>query len=175
MPEQVLQDGIFGFAELTLDKAGRLVIPVEFFDRLKGREPMRVLLDPQGRCLELWTEARFQDLVARLARLAPTLPPETVSVMMTEYLGYSLQVQIDNAYRLTIPKRFREFLGEDEVVLIGAGEALQIWSRSAFRAGQKERRALLAREAPKLAHAILGVPSPDGLAGAMAAAAEADA
>ncbi len=158
--DQALREGLFGFAEVTLDKAGRFVIPVEFFERLKGREPMRILMDPQDRCLELRTEARFQDLVARLTRLAPSLPPETVSVMMTEYLGYSLQVQIDNAYRLTIPKRFREFLAEDELVLIGTGEALQIWSRSAFRAGQKERRALLAREAPRLAHAILGVPWP---------------
>ncbi len=161
MSQQTLVDGIFGFAEVTLDKAGRFVIPVEFFERLKGREPMRMLVDPQDRCLELRTEARFQDLVARLTRLAPTLPPEVVFVMMTEYLGYSLQVQIDSAYRLTIPKRFREFLGEEELVLIGAGEALQIWARSTFRAGQKERRRVLAENAAALTHAILGV-TPEG-------------
>lgn len=157
MAEKTLQDGIFGFAEATLDKAGRFIIPVEFIDKLKAREPMRMLVDPQDRFLELRTEAHFQDLVARLARLASTLPAETVSVMMTEYLGYSLQVQVDNAYRLTIPKRFREFLGDEELVLIGAGEALQIWSRSAFRANQKERRKILAQSAPVLIHAIFGI------------------
>ncbi len=178
MPGQPLQDGIFGFAEVTLDKAGRFVIPVEFFERLKGREPMRILVDPQDRCLELRTEGRFQELVARLARLAPTLPPETVSVMMTEYLGYSLQVQIDNAYRLTIPKRFRELLGDDEIVLIGAGEALQIWSRTAFRASQKDRRRVLSQSVPALTHAILGVMPDEGATGeavAGAGAVETDA
>ena len=151
------EDALYGYAEVTLDKAGRFVVPVEFFERLKGREPMRMLVDPQGRCLELRTETRFNELVARLARLAPSLPPETVSVMMGEYLGYSIQVQIDNAYRLTIPKKFRELLDGEELVLLGIGEALQIWSRAAFRAAQKERRALLARECPRLMHALLGV------------------
>lgn len=173
MTSHPLQEGIFGYAEVTLDKAGRFVIPVEFYERLKGREPMRILVDPRDRCLELRTEALFQELVGRLARLAPTLPPEVASVMMTEYLGYSLQVQIDNAYRLTIPKRFREMLEEDELVLIGIGEALQIWSRTAFKAGQKERRRILAEGAPVLMHAILGFPPEAPRVGAAPTEAEA--
>lgn len=157
MPITTLSEGIFGFAEVTLDKAGRFVVPVEFFERLKGREQMRMLVDPLGRSLELWTEARFKEMVKRLAVALASLPGQAAEAILTEYLGYSLQVQIDNAYRLTIPKKFREILGEDEIVLVGVGECLKIWPKSRYRQGQEERRKVAASHLPSVAHAIYGL------------------
>lgn len=151
---------IFGYYEASVDKAGRFVMPADLYEAIGGRSPQRLLVAADGKCLELWPEGAFADLVMRLTRLAATLPPETASLIMTEYLGYSLEVQCDNAYRLTIPKKFRDFLGEDELVLIGIGEAVQIWSRSVYYAEKEERRRRLAAAAPKIAHAVLGLGSP---------------
>lgn len=150
---------VFGFAEVTLDRAGRYMMPADINDSMGGRKTLlRVNVELQGRFLELRTEDNFNQLVQRIKELAPELPPDTLSALMTDYLGYSLTVQIDNHYRLTIPKKLRELLGEDELILVGVGDALQIWGRSAFKKGQPERRASLKRDVPGLAHAVYGIP-----------------
>ncbi|NOZ00973.1 MAG: hypothetical protein GXP54_03685, partial [Deltaproteobacteria bacterium] len=119
---------------------------------------LRINVELQGRYLELRTEKNFNKLVKRIKALAPSLPADTLSALMTDYLGYSLTVQIDNHYRLTIPKKLRALLGEDELILIGVGEALQIWGRSKFFENQPERRAALRKDIKGLAHAVYGIP-----------------
>ena len=159
MSDESKDDQVFGFAEVTLDRSGRYMTPADINDAMGGRKAvLRVNVELQGRYLELRTEKNFNKLVQHIKELAPSLPPDTLSALMTDYLGYSLTVQIDNHYRLTIPKKLRELLGEDELILVGVGEALQIWGRSAFKKGQPERRAALKRDVKGLAHAVYGIP-----------------
>ena len=149
---------IYGFAEVTLDKSSRFLIQAEFFERLKARTPMRMTVDPQGRCLEVRTEEMFMALATRIRAAARGLSADAVQALMIEYLGYSVEVQADNAYRLTIPKKMRDAIGEEtELVLVGVGDAVQIWTRSAFRASQHERRIAILRELPRVVNAVYGI------------------
>jgi len=149
---------VFGFAEATLDKAGRYMMPADIFTAMGGRKPMRITVELQGRYLELRTEKNFNNLVERIREMAPDLPSGTVEALMMDYLGYSLTVQVDSHFRLTVPKKLREVLGEDNLILVGVGDALQIWGRTAFMEGRPERRAALSGDVPGLTHAIYGLP-----------------
>lgn len=155
-------DDLFGYAEATLDKVGRFMMPSEFYDRMKDRGRMRMTVDPCGNFLELRTEAKFKALVNRVLASVSNLSPDVAQSVLIEYLGYSMEVQFDTSYRLTIPKRFRdEILGEEsELVLIGSGDALLIWAKSVFKATQKARRERLGSEYPALLRAIYGIPQP---------------
>jgi len=156
-------ESVFGYAEVTLDKAGRFLIPAEFYEQMKGRAPMRMTVDLQGRCLEVRTEEAFAGLVERIKSAARRLSPEAVSALMIEYLGFSVQVQVDNAYRLTIPKKMRETLDNGaELVLVGVGESLQIWSRASFKNSQKARREVLVKEMSKVVNAVYGLGDGNG-------------
>ncbi len=162
MDPTAVSGGVFGYAEVTLDKAGRFLIPAEFFEQMKGRAPMRMTVELEGNCLEVRTEEAFASLAQRIRSAARRLSPEAISALMIEYLGYSVQVQVDNAFRLTVPKKMREtFQDESELVLVGVGEALQIWSRKAFRATQEKRREVLRKEMSRVVNAVYGLGETD--------------
>ena len=89
------------------------------------------------------------------------LDPEAGFYLLSHYAGFSMKVEPDRAYRLTIPKRFRAFLKGDELTLVGVGNLIQIWDRETFTAGLTEARKVLAESAERLVGAVYGFAGRD--------------
>ena len=149
---------LFGYTEAKMDlQTGRFQIPLELYDKL-GERKLRMTVDPLGRFLELRTEAKFQDLAIRIQESGDTLEPETIAALMTEYLAFSTEVQIDNILRLVVPKMMRDPLeGSTELALVAVGDALRVWSLKKYKASEAERREPLKRDYAKIVGLTLGL------------------
>ena len=156
------RDMLFGYAEASLDvKPGRFAIPANLFAKMGGETRFRMTADPCERFLELRSEKAFLALAERVTAAAPGLPPETAADLITEYIAFSAEVQVDNALRLVVPKGMREVLGDDtELALVAVGDALRVWSLAKYREARKSRRTRLAEDYPKFVNVILGFPAP---------------
>ena len=153
---------LFGYAEASLDpKTGRFSIPANLFAKLGGETHLRMTVDPLGRFLEVRSDRSFRALVDRVVAAAAGLPPETAAALMTDYLGFSAEVQIDNVLRLVVPKTLREPLGDEvDLALVAVGDALRIWALGRYRKTVAQRRALLARDYGRYVNVVLGLPGP---------------
>ena len=151
------ENGLFGIADGKMDpNTGRISIPNEM--RSLATQTVRITVDPRGRFLEVRLIPAFADLARRIREVAATLAPDEAEALLTDYLGFSAEGQVDGSLRLVVPKKIREFLGgENEVVLAGAGDCLQVWPASKYAATRDDRRTALARAHGQAAHAILGL------------------
>ena len=151
---------LFGYTEAKMDlQTGRFQLPLELYDKLGGIRKLRMTVDPLGRFLELRSESKFQDLATRIQESADTLEPETIAALLTEYLAFSTEVQIDNVLRLVVPKMMRDPLdGSTELALVAVGDALRVWSLKKYKATEAERREPLKRDYAKFVGLTLGLP-----------------
>lgn len=148
---------LFGTSDGSLDaKSGRITIPSDMTDLRTAN--VRITADPLRRYLEIRTREAFEALVRRIETVAATLPSDAAEALLTDYLGFSGESQVDASWRLVLPKRLREILGgETDLVLCGAGDCLQVWPVGLWQQEQENRQAALKREYHRIAHAILGV------------------
>lgn len=149
---------MFGYAEVSLDtKTWRFAIPINLFTKL-GSDKLRMTLDPLGQFLELRSEKKFAELADRIIKATTNLPPETAAALITDYLGFSCEVQVDNVLRVVVPKMMRDCLeGDTELSLIAVGDAVRIWSRRKYKASEEARRDLLKRDYGKYIGVLLGL------------------
>lgn len=139
---------LYGVADVTLDKAGRFLVPAQFTDNLLGGSALQVTLELAGRYLELWPVDEFKAMVDRL-REEP-MDPRTGSYVFSHYVGFSIRVEIDRANRLTVPKRFRSYLQSDELTLVGVGKLIQVWDRETYTRHMEDAREILENAAREL-------------------------
>jgi len=151
------RNGQFGYGEATYDpKTGRFTLPAVVFAKL-GETRLRLTIDPLGRFIELRSDASFLALADRVRAAAPHLPPETAAALLTDYLGFSAEVTVDNIMRLVVPKGMRDALADDaDLALVAVGDAVRVWSQRRFREAQAEQRRQLAAEYSKFAGVLLG-------------------
>ena len=152
--------GIYGFAEVSVDRAGRFNLPSDMVSGLGTDTSLRVNVSPDRSHLEIRTKDNFEKFAGHLMEEAARLGPEVLQAAAINYLGFSLKVQIDSANRITIPKKFREIVGGSEVVLVGVGDTLQVWNRDDFIKTDARRREVLEANMPALLNAVYGVSLP---------------
>jgi len=134
---------LFGTYEGRVDLAsGRLSLPSDF-ESLKFTK-VWVGIEPWGRYLHLRLPATLeplQDGVFKKANGAES--PEKLS-WLAFYLGEFWPTQVDNSFRLVIPKKAREVLkGDPEVVIVGIGHELQIWPRGEWERFREQARQII--------------------------------
>lgn len=155
-----INDDLFGMYEATMDnKAGRFIVPADVHGRLTKN--VRLTVDPLDRYIEVRSEQKFSELVDRITAAEPNLPVEVVASLRMDYLGFSAEGQIDGSLRLVVPKRMRDILkDEDDLVLIGAKDHLQVWPASTYRTSRATRIRDLAGQFPLVQSLILGIQRP---------------
>jgi len=112
----------------NLDEKGRLTIPAKFRDALAEGAFLTQGFD---RNLRLITEADFEVMSEKINRLSMTDP----SIRQLRRLIFSTasEVQLDRIGRTLIPQFLRDFAGlENEAIIVGVGEAIEIWSPAAW-------------------------------------------
>ena len=112
----------------NLDDKGRLTIPAKFRDALSEGAYLTQGFD---RNLRLITEADFEAMAAQINRLSMTDP--AIRQLRRLIFATASEVQLDRIGRTLVPQFLREFAGlENEAVIVGVGEAIEIWSPEAW-------------------------------------------
>jgi MraZ protein len=128
-----------GTFDHTLDAKNRLTVPARYRAALADGVVLAMPVDLKP-CVGVW---RPEDYETYTARALAELPP--LSSRLTElerfFYGSSHDAELDAAGRIMVPS----FLGEHasltkEVVVVGAGDRMELWDRSAW---SEHRTALL--------------------------------
>ncbi|MDP8257425.1 MAG: division/cell wall cluster transcriptional repressor MraZ [Candidatus Alcyoniella australis] len=128
----------------TLDPKGRTSIPVSFREILSQNNFDRIVLTNDQKAEEQvlvgYTPDRWDELVQKLER-QPQFD-ENVEMFKLYYISGAQEVSIDRQGRILVPPSLREATGLDkEIVIIGAGDTIQIWSKEAWQeVSQKARK-----------------------------------
>lgn len=112
----------------NLDEKGRLTIPAKFRDPLTNGAFLTQGFD---RNLRLLTQADFETMAAQINRLSMTDP--AIRQLRRLIFATASEVHLDRIGRTLVPQFLREFAGlENEVIIVGVGEAIEIWSPDAW-------------------------------------------
>jgi len=121
-----------GHAHRSLDDKGRLILPPEFRDAIRGELPDAVMVltiyekNVIGITPEQWTllEAELESIKAPSRALQ--------NIIRKLNLGYT-EVTVGKQGRIAIPAHLRKSGKLDkDVVVMGAGKRFEIWSAEAF-------------------------------------------
>lgn len=118
-----------GTFDYSLDQKNRLTVPSKFRAALAEGAVLAKGIDP---CVEVWPTTGFEKrMEVALAGRNP-LARDTRR-LATFFSGNSHDVGLDSAGRVALPPFLVEYggLGKD-VVVIGAGDHLQVWDRRAW-------------------------------------------
>ncbi|MDX1933580.1 MAG: division/cell wall cluster transcriptional repressor MraZ [Capsulimonadales bacterium] len=131
----------------SVDDKGRVIIPLRFRNELGNTFIITKGLD---KCLFVFREDDFVEMEKKL-QAQPALDRHTI--LLQRWLSAeALETQVDNQGRVAIPGNLREFAGiVEEVVIVGAGSRIEIWSRAgwdAFNASLSDE--LIARSAAEV-------------------------
>ena len=111
-----------------LDEKGRVIMPLKFRNALGNSF---VITKGVGPCLSVYKEADFDKIEADLNK-QPSLDPHVLR-MKRLLCGPAVDTDTDNQGRVALPGNLRQWAGIDtEVVVVGMGEKIEIWSRTGW-------------------------------------------
>jgi len=142
-----------GNYSVKLDEKGRFILPARLRDAFTDGLYITI---SQEHCLAVYTSAGFQELAERVRRAPSTvLQVRKYQRMM---LGRAFENVPDKQGRTVIPSSLRTWAGLDkDLVIVGAGDRLEIWDEAEWDAFLAEEEA----EFADLDRDILGAISPD--------------
>ncbi|MDF2156839.1 division/cell wall cluster transcriptional repressor MraZ [Algoriphagus sp. CAU 1675] len=114
--------------ECKLDPKGRLVLP----SKIKGAIPEAngttlMLRMAEDKCLALYPMVEFKKLENQIKALSINNPEQRM--LQRTFFITSVEVELDNAGRLLIPKLYQSYAGlEKDVVVVGMGSRIEIWN-----------------------------------------------
>lgn len=150
-----------GHYEHTIDAKHRLAIPADIrarWDALSDGTSF-FAVPWVGGIIRLYTEADFHQR-AGAAPLTLT-PDEDEAELQATLFGLSRRLELDGAGRIRIPEDLLELTGlATDVVLVGAGDRLEIRDRAAWSASKSERLAKLPELMRRISARRASPPSP---------------
>ena len=109
----------------TVDTKGRLIVPSKFREQL-GDE--FVVTKGMDGCLFVYANDDWNAFEQKLTSL-PLINKEARKFARF-FLAGAAQVEVDKQGRILLPTNLRQFAGlEKDVVLVGVGSRIEIWSR----------------------------------------------
>ena len=116
----------------TVDDKGRVVIPVKFKKEL-GLE--FIITAGYDNTLMLMSQKEWERFIDRFNNA----PPSKVRKIKRFFWGNMFEVTTDKQGRMQIPVQLREKIGiESDVVLVGGGDMVEIWTPERWEAEQAE-------------------------------------
>ena len=118
----------------TIDAKGRLIIPSKFRDQL-GEE--FVVTKGMDGCLFVYANEDWTAFEQKLTSL-PLINKEARKFARF-FLAGAAQVELDKQGRILLPSNLREFAAlEKDIVLVGVGTRIEIWSKEAWETISEE-------------------------------------
>lgn len=143
----------------TTDDKGRVIIPLRFRTELGATF---IITRGLGPCLSVYRENDYRAIEEHLMTQESFDP----SVQAMKYLLFAAatDTSVDNQGRVAIPANLRDWAKiEEEVVIAGMGEKIEIWARSgwdALNASLTRDSIIAAARSTGLAKALQGVSIP---------------
>jgi MraZ protein len=124
-----------GTFDHTLDVKNRLTMPARYRSALAGGVVLAKPVDQQ-RCIGVWRPEEYENYGRRALDGLPPLSPRRAELERYVF-GSSQDAELDAAGRVIVPA----FLGEyaqlaKEVVIVGAGDRLELWSKELWNEHQ---------------------------------------
>jgi len=124
----------FGYFAHSLDNKGRLVIPSKMRDELGARAFIMKGFDG---ALAIYKETEFEKLVSEFNSL-PFNKKSSRDYLRVQ-LASTCELEIDKAGRAQIPSQLlAKYQINKEVVVIGAGDHIEVWDKQAYERYEKE-------------------------------------
>lgn len=121
----------------TIDAKGRLILPSRLRDEL---QEAKVLLMPSpDPCIAVWCGDARQEFEQRLQSQSKASKEKRAAIR--ELYSFAHSDEVDKQGRVSVPDELRSERGIDrEVVIVGAGDHIEIWSPERY----EEERAQVA-------------------------------
>ena len=136
--------------DCKLDAKGRLALPSKVKAMLpEGAGNELVLRRGFEACLVLYPMLEYKKIYGRLKSLSEF--NEEDRLFQRTFFRGNVDVELDSAGRINLPKRMMEFAGlEKEVVLVGLGNRLEIWNPDRYEENLIQDDAEYSKMAQKL-------------------------
>ena len=116
----------------SLDAKGRLIIPVKFRESLGEKFVVTRSLDA---CLCIYDMEAWETFAKKLTELPYNAKEQRELVRF--FLSGAAEVELDKQGRILVPNNLRAAAGiEKDVVLVGVGGRIEIWSSKAWEETQ---------------------------------------
>lgn len=128
-----------GVQQVNMDAKGRLAMPARQRERLLSQceGQIVVTIDTQAKCLVIYPLPEWERIEKDIQNL-PALNP-AVKRFQRLVLGYATDIDLDGNGRMLLPPTQREYAAlEKEVMLVGQGNKLEIWSQALWQAEQEQ-------------------------------------
>ncbi len=115
----------------SLDAKGRVIMPAKFRERLG--EKIWITSGLEGGCLYVYPNDEWERIESQFQEL-PTLTNKDARRFQRYFFSNADDRDIDKQGRVLIPPLLREQAGlEDEVVLVGVFDHIEIWSKDRWQ------------------------------------------
>jgi MraZ protein len=133
-----------GTFEHSLDAKNRLTMPARYRSALADGVVLAMPLD-QKPCVGVWRAEEYDAYTQRrLAALEPLSPRR--AELERFFYGSSHDTELDSAGRIIVPARLSEHAQlRKEIVIVGVGERLELWSKPAWQGHQPELSSAVAQ------------------------------
>ncbi len=127
-----------GLNPINLDAKGRMAVPARYRPKIEeARGQMIVTIDTEDECLLLYPLPRWEEIEKQIQ----ALPSFNKSARRIQRLliGHATEVELDGSGRILLPAPLREYASmKKEIVLVGQGPKLEVWSKANWEAGRDE-------------------------------------
>lgn len=128
-----------GLHTINLDAKGRLAIPTKYRETLAELCGARLVatIDTEERCLLIYPVNEWEVIQAKIEAL-PSFNPVARRIQRL-LIGHATDLEPDGAGRVLLPQPLREYASlEKEVVLMGQGKKLELWSKAVWEGRRDE-------------------------------------
>ena len=124
--------GFLGEYESTLDPKGRFLLPGGFKKQLPEGENTFVVCRGTEKCLWLYPSSSWKPIYEKLSQLNDFDPK--VREFRRWFLNGAIQMDLDSAGRLLVPKNLVEHARIDkDIVLVSAVNKIEIWDKKTYQ------------------------------------------
>jgi MraZ protein len=122
-----------GEYESTVDAKGRFLLPAGFKKQLpEGEQAVFVLNRGFEKCLTLYPLASWAPIFEQISRLNDFDPK--ARAFRRYFLNGAIQVELDSAGRLLLPKNLMEYAGlSKDIVLASNVDKIEIWDKNQYQ------------------------------------------
>lgn len=117
----------------SLDPKGRLIIPAPFREVLSSNHSSKLIITNEvfDRCLCAYQVEEWQKLIGKVNQMPQT--SDAVKYFMRRVIGSAVECEIDKQGRVLVSSALRaDAVLNNEVVILGLGTRIEIWSRNEF-------------------------------------------
>ncbi len=131
-----------GIYEYSMDDRGRIPMPPRF--RRELQEGLVLTQGTPDRCVRGYSSEKFEELAALYMKEPVTT--QAGRIMRRAFFSAAYPTEIDGQGRILIPPILRRWADlADQIVVIGTGDAVEIWNAGDYVSGREDEEAVVGR------------------------------